>query len=105
MFLSFSLAFFLTIAATTPAAAQGNSRSASILILNPSGLPGYQEISNDVRSTLKTIMKSPVAIYEENLDLNYFGGDSYNALILGHIRQKYANKPIDVLVANGAQAL
>jgi signal transduction histidine kinase len=105
MFLSFSLAFLLTIAATTPAATQGNSRPPSILILNQSGLPGYQEISNDVRSTLKTITKSPVAVYEENLDLNHFGGDSYNALVLGHIRQKYTNKPIDILVANGAQAL
>jgi len=105
MVFAFSLAFFLTIAATTPAATQGNSRPPSILILNQSGLPGYQEISNDVRSTLKTITTSPVAIYEENLDLNLFGGESYSALILGHIRQKYANKPIDVLVANGAQAL
>ncbi len=105
MVLSFSLAFFVAISAAIPAAAQGNSRPASILILNQSGLPGYQEISNDVRSTLKAITKSPVAVYEENLDLNLFGGESYNALILGHVRQKYANKPIDVLVANGAQAL
>ena len=58
-----------------------------------------------MRSTLKTITKSPVAVYEENLDLNLFGGESYNALIVDHIRQKYADKSIDILVANGAQAL
>ena len=95
----------MAISAATPAATQGNSRPSSILILNQSGLPGYQELSSGLRSTLKTITKAPVAVYEENLDLNQFGGESYNALILGYVRQKYSNKPIDVLVAIGAQAL
>lgn len=102
---SLNLALLVAISAATPAATQGNSRPSSILILNQSGLPGYQELSSGLRSTLKTITKAPVAVYEENLDLNQFGGESYNALILGYVRQKYSNKPIDVLVAIGAQAL
>ena len=106
MILPLNLAFFVAISAATPAATQGHSRPPSILILNPApAFTGYQEISSGLRSTLKTITKSPVAVYEENLDLIHFGGESYNALILGYVRQKYTNKPIDVLVAIGAQAL
>jgi signal transduction histidine kinase len=79
----------------------------SVLILNQSGpgVPGYTAISTAFRSTLRASFNSPVAIYEENLDLTHFAGPQYGELLSAYVQKKYVGKPIGAIFAVGSAAL
>jgi signal transduction histidine kinase len=80
----------------------------SVLILNESGGPtiqGYLEITFAERSTLNSQSSSPFVTYIEDLDLNQFQGPEYNKTLLTYLREKYLDRPLGVIIANGAEAL
>jgi signal transduction histidine kinase len=61
-------------------------------------------VSSAFRSTVDA-QPSPVTIYGESLDLNRFGGPEYEESWRTHLRNKYRDRPIGVLVAIGSAAL
>ena len=79
----------------------------SILIVSPSDARGpfYYRIFDALRAAVNRAPGPPVTLYLEYLDLNRFGGQDYEASLAGHLRVKYREKPVGVLVAVGPAAL
>src|SRR5207244_1104095 len=66
---------------------------------------GYFEIANTFRSTLNAQSPAPIAVHVENLDLTRFGGPQHEKILHDYLQQKYAERPIGILVAVGSSAL
>jgi signal transduction histidine kinase len=62
-------------------------------------LPGLAALEADFVQTLASNSADYIEIYRENMDIARFGSDSYRTLLKGYLREKYANKKIDVAVA------
>jgi len=79
----------------------------SMLIVNPSDSRGlfYYQVFAALRTSVNADPGPPVTLYVENLDLSRFGGPDYEASLESHLRVKYRDKPIGVLVAVGPAAL
>jgi signal transduction histidine kinase len=101
------LVFWLLIALGFPTVAAAEALPRSVLILDQSnpGVPWYIALSAAFRSTLNANSASPVVLYAENLDLSRFDGPQYQKVLDTYLRDKYRDKPIDVIVAVGAAAL
>jgi signal transduction histidine kinase len=84
----------------------GDARSRSILLLHQSELRGpfYYQIFDTFRAEVEAKL-DPLTIYAESFDLSRFGGDSYDAGLRQFLREKYRDKPIDVIVAVGSATL
>jgi hypothetical protein len=98
--------FLLLLAvAASPAAAQSIPRS--ILVLDQSEVRGpfYYEIFSALRSTINANSKQPITIYAESLDLSRFTGSAYEQELQLHLRAKYRERPIGVVVTIGDGAL
>jgi signal transduction histidine kinase len=94
---------FLTLTGS-PAAAQSIPRS--ILVLDQSEVRGpfYYEVFSALRSTINANSKPPITIYAESLDLSRFTGSAYEQDLQLHLRAKYRERPIGVVVAIGDAA-
>jgi len=57
------------------------------------------------QSTLNEGLTTPVAIFEENVDLIRFVGPQFEAIVGTYFREKYREKSIDLIVVNGPKAL
>jgi signal transduction histidine kinase len=79
----------------------------SILVVNPSDERGpfYYQIFAALRAGVDAAPGPPVTLYVENLDLSRFFGAQYEASLESHLRVKYGDKPVGVLVAVGPAAL
>ena len=79
----------------------------SMLILHPSDVRGpfYYEVFSALRSAANSRPGSPVTIYLESLDLSRFTGPVYEESLQAHLRVKYRDRPVGVLVAVGPAAL
>jgi signal transduction histidine kinase len=97
------VAAFLT---PIPVTAQ-EGRSRSILVLDQSDLRGpfYYSVFSGLRSALSADERSHITLYAESLDLSRFSGKNYEAVLQRHIKEKYRNVPIGVVVAAGAATL
>src|SRR5947207_1127181 len=82
-------------------------RSHSVLLLDQSDLRGpfYYQLSAGLRGALGARAEARVTIYGENLDLTRFGGAAYEESLKRHLKEKYRDRPIGVIVANGARTL
>ena len=82
-------------------------RPRSILLLHQSELRGpfYYQIFDAFRAEVEAKPEPPTTIYAESFDLSRFGGDSYDASLRQFLREKYRDKPIDVIVAVGSATL
>jgi signal transduction histidine kinase len=82
-------------------------RPRSILLLHQSELRGpfYYQIFDAFRAEVEAKPEPPTTIYAESFDLSRFGGDSYDAGLRQFLREKYRDKPIDVIVAVGSATL
>src|SRR3954452_3040504 len=79
----------------------------SVLILHPSDVRGpfYYQVFSALRSAVNQRPGSPVTIYLENLDLSRFTGPVYEESLQAHLRVKYRDRPVGVVVAVGPAAL
>jgi signal transduction histidine kinase len=79
----------------------------SILVLDQSETSGpfYYQIFSSLRSTVNADTRSHTTLYSENLDLSRFGGAAYEESLRRHLKEKYRDRPIGVVVAIGAAAL
>jgi len=78
-------------------------RQHSILVLEEADFrsPFYLEIFSGIRAAAKQNGKSHTVIYGESLDLARFPGPDYEESLVGHLKTKYAQRPIDVIVSIG----
>jgi signal transduction histidine kinase len=85
----------------------GEVRARSILVLDQSEARGpfYYQIFSGLRSVLSADARSHTTLYSENLDLSRFDGPAYEEGLRRHLKEKYRDRPIGVVVAVGAAAL
>ncbi|MGY8704625.1 ATP-binding protein [Bradyrhizobium sp. 18BD] len=78
-------------------------RQRSILVLEEADFrsPFYSEIFAGIRAAAKPNGKDNTVIYGESLDLARFPGPDYEESLVGHLKTKYAHRPIDVIVSIG----
>jgi signal transduction histidine kinase len=78
-------------------------RQGSILVLEEADFrsPFYLEIFAGIRAAAKQNGKTQTVIYGESLDLTRFPGPDYEESLVGHLKTKYAHRPIDVIVSIG----
>src|SRR6476469_9717355 len=79
----------------------------SILVLDQSDVRGpfYYQIFSAFRSAVNASPGPPVSLDVESLDLSRFAGPAYEQSLQAHLRLKYQDRPIGVVVAIGDAAL
>src|SRR5262245_41242109 len=79
----------------------------SVLILSQSDTDSawYNAFSSAFRSTLNAKSAVRVSVYTEHLDLSRFGGPRHDELMRRYLRDKFSERPIGVVVAQGSSAL
>ena len=79
----------------------------SVLILDQSDADSawYAAFSSAFRSSLNAGSAARISVYAEHLDLSRFGSPRHDALLRTYLREKFREKPIGVLVAQGSSAL
>ena len=88
-----------------PIALAQEPRTRSVLVLDQSDLRGpfYYALSSGLRGVLSA--DGRITIYGENLDLTRFGGAAYKESLKRHLKEKFRDRPIGVIIANGPGAL
>jgi signal transduction histidine kinase len=96
----------LVLALGTPGAAPVPSEAARVarkhvLILydEDKDLPGLAQLDRSLRGSFEAELGDGVEFYSESLSLSQFEAASYDRLVAEHYRQKYAKKPLDLIVA------
>src|SRR5262245_21844757 len=79
----------------------------SVLILDQSGRDSvwFDAFFSAFRSTLETKSAMRTSVYSEHLDLSRFGGARHDELLRRYRRDKFSERPIGVVVAQGSSAL
>jgi signal transduction histidine kinase len=79
----------------------------SVLILDQSARDSvwFDAFFSGFRSTLNTTSAVRVSVYSEHLDLSRFGGARHDELLRRYLRDKFSERPIGVVVAQGSSAL
>lgn len=80
-------------------------RSHAVLVLDQSNLRGpfFYQLSAGLRESLDA--DGRITTYSENLDLTRFGGAAYEETLKQYLKEKYRDRKIDAIVANGPGAL
>ena len=83
------------------------TRARSILVLDQSEARGpfYYQIFSGLRAAVSEDTRLQTTLYAENLDLSRFDGPVYEESLRRHLREKYRDRPIGVVVAVGTAAL
>ena len=91
----------------TVAWAENKPLPRSILILDQSDKDSawYAAFSPAFRSTLNAASPAPIAIYAEHLDLARFRSTQHDEVLRSYLRDKFRDRPIGVLLAQGSSAL
>ena len=80
----------------------------SVLILDQSDTDSawYAAFSSAFRSTLKVEASAgPISVYAEHLDLSRFKGARHDEVLRSYLRDKFRERPIGVIVAQGSSSL
>ena len=87
--------------------AGAESRPRSILVLDQSELRGpfYYQLFSGLREVVTKEVRSHTTLYAENLDLSRFSGAAYEQSLQRHLKEKYQDRPIGVVVTVGAATL
>ena len=88
-----------------PAAAAAEARNVLVLFSNARLLPANVEAEGALRETLARAKGGPANVFAEFLDAPHFGGEPYAATVAAYLREKYASRLPDVVVAGGDEAL
>ena len=90
-------ALIFWIAGASPASTA--ARQVFVLFDERLDLPGVAALDAQFVSTLTSSSQDQIAIYHEIMDLSRFDSEDYRALLKNYLRDKYADKKIDVAVA------
>ncbi|MHC2257360.1 signal transduction histidine kinase [Bradyrhizobium embrapense] len=95
-----------TLLAPAGLAAQ-ETRRHSMLVLDQSDRRDafYYQVFAGLRDAVSAHGHAPTTVYTESLDLNRFGGETYQDGFRRFLEEKYRDRPIGVVVAVGAAAL
>lgn len=101
------LALSLAILQLPGVAIAADERPRSMLVFDQSDARGpfYNQIFTSLRAAVDARTDSPVTIYGEHLDLNHFVGPRYEEEVRRHLREKYRDRQIGVIVAIGSATL
>jgi hypothetical protein len=79
----------------------------SVLILDQSDAdsPWYADFSATFRSTLNAASERRFSVHSEHLDLSRFPGTQHHEVLRTYLQNKYRDRPIGVLVAQGSSSL
>ena len=88
-----------------PAAAAVETKNVLVLFSNARLLPANVEAERALRETLAKSKSGPVDVFAEFLDAPRFGGESYAATVVAYLREKYASRQPDAIVAGADEAL
>lgn len=88
-----------------PATAAGVTRNVLILYSNGRLLPANIEVDRGLREAFRTSADRSINLFEEFLDAPRFGGQAYTHTLATYLREKYASRPPDVIVAVSDEAL
>ena len=83
------------------------ARAQSVLVLDqsePRG-PFYFQIFSAIRAELNAKARARTSLYAENLDLSRLNGRDYEESLQHHLKEKYRDRSIGVIVAVGAATL
>src|SRR5262245_31229752 len=95
----------MTVALAPPAAAEPLPRSVLILDQSDADSAWYAVLSPAFRSVLNAGLRERVSVYSEHLDLSRFPGQRHEQLMQAYLRDKFRDRPIGVVVAQGSGAL
>lgn len=104
---AFLLVLVIAVSVVTTEAVQADEKHKSVLLLfseEPS-LPPQIIVEQALRSTLKNDSPVPVEIYSEYLDALRTRMDEHEKELVGLLRQKYAGRKFDLIVAVSTPAL
>ena len=98
-----SIALAVWIGGVLPASSA--TRSVVLLFDERVELPGLAALEAEFVQTLASNSSDHIETYRETMDISRFDSDSYQTLLKDFLREKYANKTIDVVVAIFGPAL
>ena len=94
------LAFvFLGSALPTSHANAAAPKRVLVLFDEDKELPGLARILRSMREVFEAELPGGIEIHTESMNLSQFRGEAYDRLLVGHYRQKYADRRPDLLVA------
>jgi signal transduction histidine kinase len=88
-----------------PAVLQTVTRNVLVVHGNSRLLPADIEASTALQQTITTTAGPPVVLFDEFLDQPRFHGQAYEDTFLAYMREKYAERKPEVIVAAGEDAL
>ena len=100
-----TISLMACLAAAIPLAGAPLPRSVLVLDQFELASPLGSAIFSGFRSTLTKETTAPLSIYTESLDLTRFTGQRFEGALPVYLREKYGDKPIGVIMANGQKAL
>ncbi len=107
MIVRVGLLVWVAVLSASAALSAAELRPRSILYLDQSDLRGpfYYQIFSALRAQLNAASAELITLYAEDLDLNRFSGEAYEASLERILKEKYRDKPIGAIVAVGAATL
>src|SRR5262245_40561147 len=90
-----------------PMAAVAQTLPRSVLILDQSDNDStwYNDFSSAFRFVMRTKSSTRISTYGEHLDLSRFGDARHEELLRTYLHDKFRDRPIGVVVAQGSKAL
>ena len=98
------LATSFLLLAPRPAAAT-EAKNVLVLYSHNRVLPALVEAERGLRETLINSADRPIEFFIESLDVPRFTGDAYTQLVAAFLREKYAARPPDLIVAVSEESL
>jgi signal transduction histidine kinase len=108
MYFGQRLVALLTVGLAPVASLAGEPLPRSVLILDQSDVHSawYTAFSSAFRSTMNPAgSAAQISIYAEHLDLSRFGSAEHDEVLRTYLRDKFRDRPIGVLVAQGSSSL
>jgi signal transduction histidine kinase len=87
------------------AAASADTKNVLVLFSNSRLLPANVEAERAMRETLAKSTNRQVDLHAEFLDAPFFSGDNYAGTVAKYLREKYTQRPPQVIVAAAGDAL
>ena len=87
------------------AAVAADAKNVLVLYSHNRLLPALVEAERGLRETLLSLPDRPIELFTESLDVPRFSGESYNRLVATYLREKYAARPPDLIVAVSEESL
>ena len=93
------------LAPLTSVSAQSLPRSVLVLDQSDADSAWFEAFSSAFRATLNAKSATQISVYSEHIDLNRFSGPRHDDVVRTFLHDKFSERPIGVIVAQGSGAL